>query len=139
MSRITSDHCITSSAVLEQMIKHAGNQKRKYPEANHDKPSGTGYKKMKGQKSTNKTVDEEAMDSSDEEVGVNEKDLCCVCTEFTPKEIKNCDVVIFAEWAQCDGMRNGMPCKHWTHLKYCCSTRVVRLHGKFFCPHCIEE
>ena len=50
MSKITSDHCITSSAVLEQMIKHAGNQKRKYPEANHDKPSGSGYKKMKSQK-----------------------------------------------------------------------------------------
>lgn len=50
MSKITSDHCITSSAVLEQMIKHAGNQKRKYPEANHDKPSGSGYKKMRSQK-----------------------------------------------------------------------------------------
>lgn len=33
VSKITSGRCITSSAVLEQMIKHARNQKKKSPEA----------------------------------------------------------------------------------------------------------
>lgn len=79
MSKIILDYCIISSVVFEQMIKYVGNQKRKYLEVNYDKLLGLGYKKMKSQKSINKIVDEEVMDSLDEEVGVNEKDLCCVC------------------------------------------------------------
>lgn len=61
------------------MIEHAGNQKRQYPEANHDKPSCSGYKKIKSPKSTNKAVDEEAINSLDAKVEVHEKGLCCLC------------------------------------------------------------
>lgn len=70
-----------------KQIKHAGNQKRKSPEAIHDKSSGSGYKKMKNQKCINKAVDKEAMDSLDV-VEVYEKDLCSVCKEFTPRDQK---------------------------------------------------
>lgn len=57
IGKITSGHCITNSAILEQMIRHAFNQKRRSLEAYHDKPSSSGYKKIKSQKSINKSVD----------------------------------------------------------------------------------
>ena len=102
---------------------------------NNEGASGSGSKKQKKQSKRTDEIDNQ--DTQEEDI--LEKNLCCVCGKFTPEEIRKSDLLIFTKWAQCDGMRNGMPCKHWTHLQFCCSTRVVRLHTKFFCPHCIEE
>ncbi|XP_062582670.1 uncharacterized protein LOC134244417 [Saccostrea cucullata] len=140
MSKIISGHCLTDN-IIDQMVQledeQNGKGKGKRKTSDEDQgaaASGSGSKK---QKKTRLPVVEDS-DTEEEEV-VLEKDLCCVCKKFTPEEIRKSDMLIFTKWAQCDGMRNGMPCKHWTHLRYCCSTRVVRLHDKFLCPHCIEE
>ncbi|XP_053385760.1 uncharacterized protein LOC128550546 [Mercenaria mercenaria] len=65
--------------------------------------------------------DEETLSDSDKE-----EDKCCVCKKFSPSEVSKSVSLIFVKWAQCDGLRNGQPCKHWVHLTYCTPVRVVR-------------
>lgn len=68
---------------------------------------------------------------------ISPEKLCCICKRNTPKELRHCTSIVFPKWAQCDGFKtNGMPCNHWTHLIYCSKVRVLRLHDKFYCPHC---
>ena len=139
MSAIVSGRCITEDRVLEQMVQHAAEHPPKKPKKNvspsgeSQEPGTSGSKKGKRASKKN-TVENSAEDS--EEVEIGDDELCCVCKQFTPKEIRESDLLLLTKWAQCDGMRNGFPCNHWTHLKYCCSTRVIRRNDKFFCPHC---
>jgi hypothetical protein len=72
------------------------------------------------------------------DTGESEEDseTCCVCGLFQPKEVVNCTSLIFVKWAKCDGIKNGQPCNHWTHLKYCSPVKVLRRNDKFFCCHC---
>ncbi|XP_045188135.2 uncharacterized protein LOC123546012 [Mercenaria mercenaria] len=69
----------------------------------------------------------------------DESDECCVCNLFTPKEVSGATSLIFTKWAQCDGMINGRPCLHWTHLAFCTEVSVVRRGYKFLYPHYKEE
>ncbi|XP_053391991.1 uncharacterized protein LOC128554706 [Mercenaria mercenaria] len=69
----------------------------------------------------------------------DEQSLCCVCEKFTPTELSKSVSLVFAKWAQCDGMRNDLPCMHWVHLIYCTPVRVIRKGDKFLCPHCDKE
>ncbi|KAJ8312951.1 hypothetical protein KUTeg_010324 [Tegillarca granosa] len=61
---------------------------------------------------------------------MEDSEKCCVCNQFTPKEIRDSNFLEFTQWVQCD------TCAHWVHLKYCTSVRVVRLGDKFNCIHC---
>ena len=70
--------------------------------------------------------DSDYTDNSDDEV-------CCVCGEWEPKELKNAVGIVFTKWAQCN------TCSHWTHLTYCSKVRVVRLNADFKCPHCEDK
>ena len=53
---------------------------------------------------------------SDSDTSYDTQTECCVCNKVHPEEIKNCTSVVFVKWAKCDGMTNGYPCMHWTHL-----------------------
>jgi hypothetical protein len=62
---------------------------------------------------------------------VEDDEPCCVCKlTGLPKELRNCVQLIFAQWGQCT-FEN---CKHWVHLRYCCTATVLRRHDDFFCP-----
>ena len=74
---------------------------------------------------------------SDEEV--NPSEFCCVCGLWKPKKRQNIYVLVIPKWAQCDGMRDGMPCKQWVHFPYCRNVKVVRRHSQFYCPHCVPK
>ncbi|CAC5364057.1 unnamed protein product [Mytilus coruscus] len=69
-------------------------------------------------------------DTDDEEI--LEIELCCVCKQFTPNQIRLGVGVELTKWVQWDNYR----CKHWTHLKYCTELRAVRRNTKFYCMHC---
>ncbi|CAG2196037.1 unnamed protein product [Mytilus edulis] len=76
---------------------------------------------------------DDSMDFSDtDDEDIPEVELCCVCKQFTPKQIRLGVGVELTKWVQCDNYR----CKHWTHLKYCTELRAVRRNTKFYCMHC---
>ncbi|XP_053374341.1 uncharacterized protein LOC128546943 [Mercenaria mercenaria] len=75
------------------------------------------------------TVDSDT-DFDDEET--NESDVCCVCKKSSPPAIHELPALKIVNWAQCDN------CMHWVHLAFCTSTRVVRRHSTFLCPHCTQ-
>ena len=58
---------------------------------------------------------------------------CCVCNDWQPVELRQCQSIVFVSWAKCDF------CEHWTHLKFCSDVRVLRTSATFKCPHCIVE
>ena len=66
---------------------------------------------------------------SDDSQNYNESDLCCICHEWQPKELRNIDELVITKWGQCD------ICSHWTHLAYCSPLGVLRLNEEFRCPH----
>jgi hypothetical protein len=57
---------------------------------------------------------------------------CCVCNKKSPDSIHQLAGIVFVKWAQCD------QCQHWTHLEFCCKTRLLRRGDSFFCTHCEE-
>ncbi|VDI49576.1 Hypothetical predicted protein [Mytilus galloprovincialis] len=76
---------------------------------------------------------DDSMDFSDtDDEDIPEVELCCVCKQFTPNQIRLGVGVELTKWVQCDNYR----CKHWTHLKYCTELRAVRRNTKFYCMHC---
>ena len=68
--------------------------------------------------------------SEDSQLSTDEDELCCVCGDWQPKELRSCDSIVFSKWAKCD------ICTHWTHLKFCTDVRVIRCGSEFRCPHC---
>jgi uncharacterized protein (UPF0305 family) len=66
----------------------------------------------------------------------DDDETCCACDRFQTEEQAACLSLTFVKWAQCDGIRNGMPCLHWTHLGYCTPVKVIRRGDAFYCPHC---
>ena len=66
-------------------------------------------------------------------------ELCCVCGHRKPKALENIYVLIFVKWAQCDGVRDGMPCKHWVHIPHCSNVKTVRRYSELLCPHCVIQ
>ncbi|KAH3691635.1 hypothetical protein DPMN_190990 [Dreissena polymorpha] len=99
--------------------------KRKAPERNHilDSPKP-------GPSRINVIPDTSSDDDDDDD------ETCCVCDRFQTEEQAACVSLTFVKWARCDGIRNGMPCLHWTHLGYCTPVKVVRRGDEFNCPHC---
>lgn len=65
---------------------------------------------------------------------------CYVCNLRSPPSNKRPRGLLeILEWGQCDGIKDGKPCLHWVHLKYCCETTSLGKFDKFYCPHCLEE
>ncbi|KAH3839373.1 hypothetical protein DPMN_112802 [Dreissena polymorpha] len=78
------------------------------------------------------------LDPTENDTDIIDDEPCCVCGFHQPIEMKRNKNIIFAKWAQCDGMRGGWPCLHWVHLSYCCPTVNVKNGDKFYCPHCVD-
>lgn len=136
LSKIVSGKCITEEKVINRMKSHAKEQSLKGKKVQQDSqlPSCSGYKpKKEGSKKTQVVeVSSEDEDDSDDE-------LCCVCNAFDPWEVRNSVSEIITKWAKCDGIKDGVSCDHWTHLGFCCKTKVIRRNVKFLCPHCEES
>ena len=79
----------------------------------------------------NLTTPEDSEAESD--ISIDDEEKCCVCHKFEPEELKNHDEVYFVNWGECES------CGHWTHLKFCCTTRVLRRGDVFRCPHCLHK
>ncbi|CAC5406704.1 unnamed protein product [Mytilus coruscus] len=67
-------------------------------------------------------IDDSMNLSNTDDEEIPEIELCCVCKQFTPNQIRLGVGVELTKWVQCDNYR----CKHWTHLKYCTELRAVR-------------
>ncbi len=91
------------------------------------KPSTSGVNTFGGAIHTLSEDDENVTLDTDND------DLCCVCSDWQPKELRGCDTIVFVTWGKCDF------CPHWTHLKYCSEVRVLRRDSIFRCPHCADR
>ena len=80
-------------------------------------------------------IDLTTPDASENESDIVDDDgeKCCVCDKYEPVELVNHDEVYFVKWGECDS------CGHWTHLRFCCPTRVLRRGDVFRCPHCLLQ
>ncbi|XP_060556927.1 uncharacterized protein LOC132717474 [Ruditapes philippinarum] len=144
MSRIVSGKDLSAKSVLDSMKQHEINQK------GHKKStSKKGSKSFKIKKSvmhaqmdnepqpgpSHITVNASISSDSDTET-IIDSEVCCVCSNFEPVGLAKKKSVTFVQWAQCDGIKNHVPCKHWTHLGFCTNKKSVDKTEKFFCPHC---
>ena len=68
--------------------------------------------------------------SADSQHSTDEDELCCVCRDWQPKELRSCDSIVFTKGAKFD------TCTHWTHLKFCTDVRVIRRGNEFRFRHC---
>ena len=154
VSRHVSGRELTSDTVIDSVKEHQNTQKNKSaPKKTRVVTAKTKKAKTIVQKKTkvvpsspvagpshiNLALDSQS--SFDDSCSVEDSEKCCVCGLFQPRELANCVSLTFVKWAQCDGVTNGTPCKHWTHLIYCTPVRVIRRGDTFHCPHCklIEE
>jgi hypothetical protein len=113
LSKLTGGQCITTTETSEKIMAHIDSQK----------PS---ISKKTVQKDINNNFNQEHLNEDTELV---ESDLCCVCKQFSPKDVDKSNVYI-VKWAQCDR------CQHWTHLRFCSKIKIVRRLTKFLCPCC---
>lgn len=167
MSKIVSGHAITENRIESLMRNHEKEQNKTKTARKVSKKEKVQSKRLKEvtlkpkskeSKKLSKKVTQTKVPSaaepqpgpsciavdSDSDMSVDSDTpldkLCCVCQRNTPKELRHCTSIVFPKWAQCDGFKsNGMPCLHWTHLVYCSKVRVLRLHDKFYCPHCVSS
>jgi hypothetical protein len=147
ISKLVSGKELTSDDVCSAMKDHEKNQPRpvslsKNPTSKKiiSKPhTPISVKPKQGPSHINLLL--QSSDSSEDDDDIPDKEKCCFCGLFTPKEKKNEVFISFTKWAQCDGMPQGKPCLHWVHLKYCTKVSVLRRGDKFFCHHCetVEE
>lgn len=137
LSKLVSGQDLTDVTVMANMKTHELNNKISF---SGSKSCVNKSKKSKldstdkalaqpGPSRPRRVDDTDSDDNSDD-------DLCCVCGKLTPSKMSKNRSIQFVDWAQCDNVRNGKPCMHWTHLKYCTSVRRVESHEKFLCPHC---
>ena len=145
VSRLVSGKELTSNEVMEAIKNHEQNQKptlKKFQETQKGKlavkkgkqiVATTAPSPVAGPSCVDRAVDCSS-NSSDSDEASDEK--CCVCHRFQPKELSGCISLAFVKWVQCDGLKNGIPCKHWTHLTFCTPVRCVRRGDKFLCCHC---
>lgn len=148
VSRHVSGKELTSTKVLDAVKQHQISQKKpqvcttsvaikkcknKVKPVSKVRPSVSSP--LPGPSHINLAVDSSSTDNDSDD----DTEKCCVCGLFQPRELADCVSLTFVKWAECDGMRNGQPCRHWTHLCFCSPVRVIRRGDKFFCPHCVEE
>ena len=72
-----------------------------------------------------------SLTESESELSVADEDLCCVCHDWQPVQLRKCQTICFVKWGKCDF------CPHWTHLKFCSDVNVLRRDSVFRCPHCL--
>lgn len=136
ISKIVSGKEI-SPLLLENMKDHEKEQKKNVKKVKSEVKFPENTSKLQPGPSHINLVPDSDTDSYFE--SDKEEDLCCVCNKFTPEEVSKSASIIFVKWAQCDGFRNGQPCKHWVHLKFCTSVKILRRGDSFFCHHCKKE
>ena len=147
LSRITSGRAITEVDTAAKIIEHVATHKPKSKvskgpknsennsqeagPSNAKKTKTASNKKRKAPKPTIVEPDSDTdLSSSDGEVDIPEKDLCCACKKYTPDAVRHSVSLIFVQWAQCT------TCGHWVHLKFCTKVRFVRKVDPFYCQHC---
>ena len=160
LSKLVSGKEITDNVIAAAIEAHVNAQptplKRKCkvnsPISKKSKPSnGTSLKKKPNNgKSSKPTLNCEPQpgtshinlvqsDSDESDSEIPEEELCCVCKCWAPPAARNNVYISFTKWVQCDGMKDGALCKHWTHLGYCTDKRVIRRGETFLCIHCTNE
>ena len=88
--------------------------------------STSGVQMKAARKAENKTTAADS-DTSEEEIGEEEK--CIVCKKFSPDTSKF-PFIIIVKWGCCDR------CNGWVHLAFCSPVRVLRCGAPFLCPVC---
>ena len=143
MSKIVAGRELCEN-IVEKMKEHEKNQNA--PKQNNKKQSCITNKSVTNQKSHQPETASPrpgpshvnlSQSSSDDDA--DDEEVCCVCGRFSPADLASCTSLVILKWAQCDGVRAGVPCKHWVHLGFCTPIRVIRRGDKFFCKHCISE
>ena len=134
MSAIVSGKAITEEDVEVCMLKHQeqGSSKMSLA-AKSVKGKGKAPKTSTNKRSENSKRKSKSIDTFDSSASESDEDdpseLCCVCGHRKPKAVENIYVLSFAKWAQCDGVTDGMPCKHWVHIPHCSNVKTVRRHS----------
>ncbi|XP_045195071.2 uncharacterized protein LOC123550708 [Mercenaria mercenaria] len=142
MSKLVSGKELTSDEVCEAIQQHIKDQQKptKKPAKKTAKMSKlvkkSPMKKSVSPKPGPSHINLLASSESSCDEDIEDEEKCCVCGLFTPTALANAVSITFAKWAQCDGMVNGYPCNHWTHLIHCTNVRVIRRGDTFLCPHC---
>ncbi|XP_053391918.1 uncharacterized protein LOC128554649 [Mercenaria mercenaria] len=147
ISKVVSGREITDS-ILNKLKDHESEQNVRPKKTKQETLKSNSMNPKKQEKRSYNTPEPQPgpshinIQDSDEETSSDsdkEEDKCCVCKKFSPSEVSRSISLIFVKWAQCDGLRNGQPCKHWVHLTYCTPVRVVRRGDHFYCTHCKKE
>ena len=76
------------------------------------------------------TVSDSAGEDTDDQSEIQEEEKCCICRQLTPDEVRNSVSLILTKWVQC----SNEDFKHWVHLGYCTSKRVIRRGGFLLHP-----
>ncbi|VDI72324.1 Hypothetical predicted protein [Mytilus galloprovincialis] len=145
---------ITESAVAEKVKQHIENQGKNKPSNQSSKKTGKQNKKNMSTSASSLTpgpsricnkpgysntsqnpgpshkyIDDSMDFSNTNDEEIQEVELCCVCKQFTPNQIRHGVGVELTKWVQCDNYL----CQRWTHLKYCTELRAVRRNTKIYC------
>lgn len=154
ISEIIAGKAITESAIQSKMINfveestsiRSGNKAlgktniKSSKKCMESKSKSVKVLKKSKKSSSNKAVDSpkpgpshiylsDSSQSLDEDE-MPESEKCCVCKLYEPKELRQCNSLIFVKWAECTR------CAHWVHLIFCSEKRVVRKGEPFYCIHC---
>ncbi|XP_061174843.1 uncharacterized protein LOC133183985 [Saccostrea echinata] len=124
ISKVVSGKPITEDSVLQEIKNYSTT---KQTSKRKEKTTSTCKDLCRKKRKHGVSEQPESSDADDTE---DEKEKCCVCKHFWPEEIKDCDLVVFVKWAQCSFEK----CDHWTHLQFCCATKVIRRGDEFICP-----
>lgn len=146
LGKVVSGMPITEAVIAEKVRNHVENQGK-----GKGKSSKGGHQEQQCKKSSTKSQKhenvsskpgpsyfyiEDSMDNSEtDDDAIQEEEKCCVCKQFTPKEIRNGVGLEFTKWVQCENEN----CRHWTHVKYCTKLKAVRRDTRFYCMHCEDD
>ncbi|XP_052771636.1 uncharacterized protein LOC128211197 isoform X1 [Mya arenaria] len=126
---------IITTPSKEELMTPTVNTKKVSSSFNFDKKSVTkksDTQQMPGSSGDRDLVESDPHSEYSEQVEeeVAEEELCCVCKKFAPEPMNPMNHLELLSWGECER------CGHWTHLKYCCSVKVLQKQDKFLCPCC---
>ena len=150
VSKITSGKPITEAPVFDLIREYESGKKISQPKKKITTEKDQQIRKPKNKMSQpNKSkkqaspqagpshinIDSDSDLLSTDESEIDETEKCCVCSKYTPDQVRNSLDIKFTKWVQCANTE----CKHWVHLIYCTPLRAVRRDTVFYCTHCPED
>ncbi|KAH3882804.1 hypothetical protein DPMN_006749 [Dreissena polymorpha] len=115
---------LTSDAYIEALQLYDAQKKSKAPSSSRTELPQTSPKQSTNGLIINRT------DNSENELDIDDAEVCCVCERFTPINVDKRPHLKRFTWGQCDA------CGHWVHLAFCHAKTVLRRGDSFLCPHC---